>query len=136
MNSELSNPVSPAASTSAVGATDFFANPGKVLQAASDPARWVVLRELAGGRPLSLQELAAKARRTPNQMGKHLAVLRAAGLVQAVPSPDGDGRKQCHAVPETFRRTDAEGWLMLDFGVCLLRFGDEVREIVSPTAKD
>ncbi len=136
MNFQVSNTVAASSATPAVGATDFFANPGKVLQAAGDPARWAVLRELAYGKPLSLQELAAKARRTPNQMGKHLAVLRAAGLVQAVPSPDGDGRKQCHAVPETFRRTDAEGRLMLDFGVCLLRFGDEVREIVSPTAKD
>lgn len=136
MNDELSsqsavNPGTPVAATQS-----FFANPSKVLAAAADPARWVVLRELAGGQVLNLQELAAKAGRTANQMGKHLAVLRAAGLVQVVPSPDGDERRQCHAVPAAFRCTDAAGRLMLDYGVCRLCFGDDVRETVSPTAKD
>jgi len=54
-----------------------------------------------------------------NQMGKHLAVLRSAGLVQVV--------------PETFRRTDSEGRLILNVGMRLLRFGDEVLETVSLT---
>lgn len=136
MNSDSINTIPASPNISTPARPGFSANPSRLLLAAADPARWLVLRELVRGRALSLQELAAVAGRTPNQMGKHLAVLRAAGLVQAVPSPDGDGRKQCHAVPEGFRRTDAEGRLMLDFGVCLLRFGDDVRETVSPTAKD
>ena len=115
---------------------DFFGNPGKLLRAVSDPARWIVLRELADGRPRSLVDLAGKAGRTPNQMGKHLAALRKVGVVTLVPSPDGDGRKQCHAMPDRFIRTDAEGRLMLDLGVCVLRFGDEVRVRESWTGKD
>ena len=136
MNPDSNNTGLSSTTTSAGTVSDFSANPSKLLLAIGDPARWVVLRELAADRPLALRELADKARRTPNQIGKHLAVLRAAGLVQAVPSPDGDGRKQCHAVPESFRRTDADGRLMLDFGVCVLRFGDDVREKIPPTAKD
>lgn len=100
----------------------FFAYPCKVLAVVADPARWVVLRELAGGQSLGVRELAAKASRTPNQMGKHLTVLREAGIVELAASPDGDGRKQVHRVPEVFRRIEA-GEPVIDLGVCLLRFG-------------
>lgn len=69
-----------------------------------------------------MRDLATKAGRTPNQMGKHLTVLRKAGVVELMASPDGDGRKQVHRVPEIFRRVDEAGRVTLDFGVCVLRF--------------
>ena len=136
MNSEPPNIASAAANTPPVGSKAPFTDPSKLLPVVGDPARWAALRELVYGRPLSLTELARKVGRTPNQMGKHMAALQKLGIVKPVPSQDGDGRKQCFVLPESFRRTDAEGRLMLDFGVCVLRFGDDVRENISPTAKD
>jgi DNA-binding MarR family transcriptional regulator len=136
MNSDAINTFSASADSSTAAVPDFSANPSKLLLAVGEPTRWVVMRELLRGKPLTVRELSARAGRKANQMGKHMAVLSKLGIVTPVPSPDGDGRKQCYAVPENFRRADAEGRLMLDFGVCLLRFGDDVRETVSLTAKD
>ena len=115
---------------------EFFGDPSKLMRVLGDRARWIALRELAYGKPRSLVELAGKAGRTPNQMGKHLAALRKADVAAPVPAPDGDGRKQCHAMPDRFIRSDADGRLTLDFGVSALRFGDEVRTRESWTAKD
>ena len=112
----------------------FFDNPSKLLSVVADPARWVVLRELAGGQSLTVRELAVKAGRTPNQMSKHMAVLRKAGVVELVAPPDGDGRKQVHRVPEVFRRVDGEGRVTLDFGVCVLRFGKGA--VIAVSGKD
>ena len=136
MNTDSSGAVPNAASPSDTGPKEFFDDPSRLMRVLGDPARWIALRELAGGRPRSLVELAGKAGRTPNQMGKHLAVLRKLGIVTLVPSPDGDGRKMSHRVPDRFIRTDVEGRLMLDLGVCVLRFGDDVRADDWPDGKD
>jgi hypothetical protein len=58
----------------------------------------------------------------PDTMSRHLTVLRSVGAIIAVPSPDGDTRKQHQSVPERFRRTDEAGKPMIDYGVCVLRF--------------
>jgi hypothetical protein len=97
-------------------------DPCKLLWAAGEPVRWKVLRELAGGTILTVQELAAKVGRRPNQMGKHLAMLRSVGALELVTSLGADGRKAHHAVPDRFRRLTASGQAELDFGVCVLRF--------------
>jgi DNA-binding MarR family transcriptional regulator len=136
MNSDANDPNLSSATTSAAAVTDFSSEPSRLLLTVGEPTRWLVLRELLRGKPLSVQELARRAGCRANQMSKHLAVLSKLGVVTLVPSPDGDGRKQCFVVPEIFRRTDRAGRLMLDFGVCLLRFGDDVRETVSSAAKD
>jgi DNA-binding transcriptional ArsR family regulator len=101
---------------------DFSHKPWDFLWAVSDPARWTALRELAGGKSLSVLELAAIAQRTPDLMSKHLKILRVAGAVIVVPAPDGDGRKSHYAVPERFRRTEESGRAVIDYGVCVLRF--------------
>ena len=134
MNPDSSEAVISASSPSDTGPREFFDDPSKLMRVLGDPARWIALRELAFGSPRSLTELAGKAGRTPNQMGKHLAALRKAGVVARVPSPDGDGRKMSHRVPDRFIRTDVEGRLMLDFGVCVLRFGDGA--VLSTSGKD
>jgi DNA-binding transcriptional ArsR family regulator len=98
----------------------------RLLQAVADPVRWGILRELAAGEPLPVQELAARLGRDANLISKHLRVLRETGAVSVSPSPDGDGRKQCYAVPPAFRRVDEAGRPMLDYGVCALRvFADQ-----------
>ena len=93
-----------------------------MLQAVGDPVRWNILRELVSGSSLSVQELRARLGGKQSQMSKHLAVLRAAGALVPAAAPDGDGRKTHHVVPESCRRTEA-GKPVLDYGVCVVRFG-------------
>ena len=93
---------------------DFYKDPTAFLQVVSEPARWAALRALSAGPPRSVVDLAAVAGRQPD-------VMRAAGAVVMVDSPDGDGRKQHYAVPEKFRRIEADK-PVIDFGVCVLRF--------------
>jgi DNA-binding transcriptional ArsR family regulator len=103
-------------------AQDFFHRPLEFLRALSDPVRWAVLRELAGGKSFSVLELSALVKRSPDLTSKHLKTLREAGAVIVVPAPDGDGRKSHYIVPENFRRPDESGKAMIDYGVCALRF--------------
>jgi predicted transcriptional regulator len=98
-------------------------DPGLVLAACADPVRWRILQELHGGAPVSVQEMATRLRRTADSIAKQFRVLREAGVVALVPSPDGDGRKQCHEVPAAFRTRDAAGRAALDFGTVVLRIG-------------
>jgi DNA-binding transcriptional ArsR family regulator len=122
MADDISPTTIPVAAAPSPIAPDFFANPVKLLQAVSDPARWAALRALAAGPPKSVLELSDVAQRSPDLMSKHLKTLREAGAVIIVASPDGDGRKQHCAVPERFRRLDETGKPMIDYGVCALRF--------------
>ncbi len=94
----------------------------ELLAAAGDSARWGILRELAGGEALSVQELAARVARSHNQTSKHLSLLRSVGAVVAVELPGMDGRKQFHAIAEAFRRVGADGKPEIDYGTCVLRF--------------
>ena len=109
--------------SAAASATGTSAVPAwELLWAVGDPVRWAVLRELLAGQPLTVQELAARTRNNPNPMGKHLKILLDAGAVTVVTPPDTDGRKTHYTVPEKFRRTDADGQPVIDYGVCVLRF--------------
>jgi DNA-binding transcriptional ArsR family regulator len=117
-------PSSPAsvASPSQFVPAPALSNPVKLLIAIADPLRWAVLRELAGGEALSVQELAGRLRKNANLVSKHLRWLREAGALTVVTSPGADGRKSSHAVPATFLRRDANGKAEIDYGVCVLRF--------------
>ena len=114
-------PISSAAPAAAPAGTVLL-DARKVLAAAADPVRHGILRELAAGVPLPVNELAARLGRWPDLISKHLRVLRDARLIMAVASVDGDGRKQFHEVPALFRTRDAAGVVALDFGAVLLRF--------------
>ena len=106
---------------------EFFADPTALLWAVGDPARWAVLRELAGGKSLSVLELASVMGRSADLASKHLKHLREAGAVVLADAPDGDRRKQHFVVPERFRRADESGRPMIDYGVCVLRFPPAVK---------
>ena len=93
----------------------------KVLAAVADPARFAILRELAAGTPLSVNDLAGRTGRAPDLMSKHLRVLREARLIIAVEPPGADGRRQFHEIPAPFRTRDAAGRTVLDFGAVVLR---------------
>jgi hypothetical protein len=77
-----------------------------------DPARWILLRELGKGEALPVKELARRAGCSPDMGSKHMAVLRAAGIVVT-----GYGR--LYQLAPAFRpAADAE---FIDFGHCQLR---------------
>ena len=122
MGDEQSKTIPSAPAQAQTAAQNFFGNPVKLLQAVGDPIQWSVLRELASCPSRSVQELAAALKHDPDLISKHLRVLRDAGGLTVVASPDGDGRKQYHAVPEMFRRTEPSGKAGIDYGVCVLRF--------------
>jgi len=94
----------------------------KLLLVVGDPARWAILRELADGKTLSVQELAERIQRSPNQTSKHLTLLRSVNAVTAVELSGHDGRKQFHIVAEEHRRTGPDGRPEIDYGSCVLRF--------------
>ena len=97
--------------------------PALILAAVADPGRFAIVRLLAGGAVLSVNELAAKLGRPADSVSKQLRVLRDARILRPVTPPGTDGRKQYHDIPALFRSRDAAGKPILDFGVVVLRFG-------------
>ncbi len=95
--------------------------PSIVLGAITEPTRLLVLKWLMEGGALSVNDLAARAGCASDAMSKHLRVLRNARLINAVRSPNGDGRMSFHQLPPLFCRTDAAGRPVLDFGSVILR---------------
>lgn len=83
-----------------------------MLKALGEPLRWRILVELSAGEPLMVIELAGRLRRSPDLISKHLAVLRAAGMVET-------GRGRLYQIPRPYVPTPGER--VLDFGHCLLR---------------
>ncbi|MCX6854992.1 MAG: ArsR family transcriptional regulator [Verrucomicrobia bacterium] len=98
-------------------------DPVTVLAAASDAARFGMLKAMAGGAQMSVTELSARLGKAPDLVSKHLKLLREARMLMPVASPDGDGRKQFHEIPAPFRKRDAAGHVLLDFGTVLIRCG-------------
>ncbi len=96
-------------------------DPVTVLAAASDAARFGMLKAMAGGAQMSVTELSARLGKAPDLVSKHLKLLREARMLMPVASPDGDGRKQFHEIPAPFRKRDAAGHVLLDFGTVLIR---------------
>jgi DNA-binding transcriptional ArsR family regulator len=92
-----------------------------VFMVFSDPVRHRILLELYNGSVRSVPEISTRLNRPPDSIGKQFRVLRAAGVVVRVASPDGDGRKQCHQIPAAFRTRDAAGRAALDFGSVVIR---------------
>ena len=84
----------------------------RLAKALNDPKRWIILRELAKGEALPVQELARRAGSTPNMTSKHMAVLREAGVVVS-------GYGQLYQLAPGLR--PAPGARMLDLGHCHLR---------------
>ena len=85
---------------------------GLLAGALGNPTRWRMLKELSLGEPRTVGELASAAGCNYDNAGRHLAVLRKAGLVV-----QGRGRLyqiQPHHLP-------APGERVVDFGHCLLR---------------
>jgi len=90
--------------------------------ALGDAVRLGIVRELAAGEALNVQMLAARLKRDPDLISKHLRVLREAGAIQRVRPPDTDGRQQFHQLPPGTLRTLPDGTHEVDWQVALARF--------------
>jgi DNA-binding transcriptional ArsR family regulator len=80
--------------------------------ALGNPTRWRMLKELSLGEPRTVGELATVAGCNYDNAGRHLAVLRKAGLV-------AQGRGRLYQIPRQY--LPAPGERVVDFGHCLLR---------------
>jgi predicted transcriptional regulator len=83
-----------------------------LASALGNPARWEMLKELSTGEPRSIGELATAAGCQYDNAGRHLAVLRKAGLVV-------QGRGRLYQIPKQYLPTP--GQPVVDYGHCLLR---------------
>ncbi len=104
--------MNPAPETPKKTATESsLALPG-LASALSHVTRWKMLKELSGGEARSIEELAqAGGCRYENAL-KHLAILRAAGLVV-------QGRGRLYQIPP--KHLTSPGEPVVDYGHCLLR---------------
>ena len=112
----------PSVPVAAAPEATMLLEPLKILAACADPVRLGLLGELAKGDPLSVNDLAARLKRSPDVISKHLRVLHLARVLVTVASPDGDGRKQFQQIPAPLRIRDAASRNALDFGALVLRF--------------
>jgi DNA-binding transcriptional ArsR family regulator len=102
-----------------------FANPPQwnadaVFAALGDPVRRTLLLTIARGGPKPATVLKDFANRRLNATLKHLAALRAAGLL--VTEPDRvDKRRMLYALSPALQVTKSDAGFAMDFGFCLLR---------------
>ena len=91
-----------------------------LLHALGQSISWNALMRLVSAGPQSVNDLAAAGNCAQVSISRHMAQMCDAGAVVLVPSPDGDGRKICYAIPPGRLRETSSG-KELDYGVCMLR---------------
>ena len=106
-------------------AKDFGLDPVRVLAALANDVRWQAVRMMAGGAGICASDLAARTGRDVDSAGKHLRILREAGVADW--RAGEDTRFTLYFIPARFR--ELEG--VVDFGFCQFQFPD-----VLPLGKD
>ena len=94
--------------------------PETLFRALANSTRLLMLRRLAAGGSLCVNDFVSITRRRQEAVSRHLVILLQAGAVVQVPAPDGDGRKQFYAIRPSVVRTGPTG-PELDFGTCVVR---------------
>jgi len=94
--------------------------PETLFKALANGTRMAMLRRLAAGGALCVNDFASITRRNQDAVSRHLVILMRAGAVIQVPAPDGDGRKQFYAIRPSVLRSGPAGQ-ELDFGTCVVR---------------
>ncbi|MBI3882534.1 MAG: helix-turn-helix transcriptional regulator [Verrucomicrobia bacterium] len=84
----------------------------QVMLLLSDPARWLLMRELSRDQMLPVGELGRRIGHSPSNTSKHLLVLRRLGVVSV-----SYGRM--YVLMPAFR--PAPGTATIDFGHCVVR---------------
>jgi predicted transcriptional regulator len=91
-----------------------------LLHELGQPIGWNALLRLASAGPQSVNDVAAALNCAQVSASRHLDAMWKAGAVIGVTPPDGDGRKQCYAIPPG-RLRETPGGKEIDYGVCVLR---------------
>ncbi len=91
----------------------------------ADPIRRQLLETLAAGKPLAASQIAPGASRRLDAVLKHLAALKAAGLI-LVNSDPVDRRRQLYSLSPAVTVRSVGGRRELDFGCCVMRMGNVV----------
>lgn len=92
-------------------------DPLLVFTALASPHRWAIIKVCADGQCHCVSELSQKLGMKSNGIGKHLGILRDAGLLVLRTDDQCDGRCWWHQIPAAFRATPG----VLDFGCCTVR---------------
>jgi DNA-binding transcriptional ArsR family regulator len=94
--------------------------PVSLFQALGNETRLAMIRRLAAGGTLSVNDFVPASGMSQAGVSKHLELLRQAGVVVKAPSPDGDLRKHCYQIPPSFL-VARSGLIELDCGMCVMR---------------
>ncbi|MEI7731677.1 MAG: helix-turn-helix domain-containing protein [Verrucomicrobiota bacterium] len=108
--STTSNPTPPVAAPPRL-------DPILVFSALGNPLRWRIVKQLADGKCHCVADLSKAMGMKSNGIGKHLGILRDAGILILVADEKSDGRMYWHHLPAVFRATPG----VLDFGCCVVR---------------
>ena len=100
--------------------TPQIVTPQNLFKAVANSTRMTMLRRLAEGGALCVNDFVSITRRNQEAVSRHLVILLRAGAVIQVPAPDGDGRKQFYAIRPSVVRPGPSG-TELDFGSCVVR---------------
>jgi len=87
----------------------------KVFAALAVPSRWQIVCKLALAQRLSAGEVMTAVGGNQENVGRHLRVLRDAGVLAY--EPGADRRVPLYSIPAAFRKQQNE----LDFGCCIVR---------------
>jgi len=94
--------------------------PANLFQALGNATRLTIIRRLAIGGTLSVNDFVPLTGLSQDGISKHLELLRQAGVVVKARSPDGDLRKHCFTIPPAFLVVRS-GLVELDCGSCVVR---------------
>src|SRR4051812_13984310 len=89
----------------------------------ADATRRQLLARLAAGKSLAASQMAPGASRRLDAVLKHLAALRAAGLI-LINADTADRRRQLYTLSPAVTVRTVAGRLELDFGCCVVRMGN------------
>ena len=94
--------------------------PADAFKALGNHTRMTMIRHLAAGATLCVKDFVPLTRMKQDNVCLHVGVLLRAGIVEKVPSPDGDRRKTCYRIVPQFL-VARNGLLELDCGSCVVR---------------
>ena len=103
------NPTSEAPQTATAATTPHFE---RMVIALGHKRRWKILKELSGGEPRTISEIATVAGCSYDNAAQHLKLMRDAGLIVS-------GRGHLYQIPKQY--LPSPGQAVVDYGHCLLR---------------
>ncbi len=91
-------------------------DPVAILTALANPVRWCAMQMMADGSSLMIEQLARKVDKPMDGIGKHLILMRNAGVIEWTPGKDT--RVNLYRIPQRFLRENR----VVDFGFARFQF--------------